>query len=184
MELPSDSDPTYECGQCRSRYCHLHDGNPVFYDQGDDEEEEEPGHEYEHWDEDLEEDEQKIPKGCITCTKHPKYIHQRVFRDDEVTNFLLKHAKLKDYNEAIKFLKMELSVKTKEKEKEETEEHVDDFPYTTELEKILKSNETTEHTERLSKMFMGKIKLKDKTREIRGLSRPLTKEDQELEDSI
>lgn len=119
MTTPNSS---YECGQCRSRYCSLH-GNPLFYYQ---EEEEgggggtdQPGHEYEHWDEDLEEDEQKIPKGCITCTKHPKFIEQRVFRDDEVTKFLLKHAKLKDYNEAIKFLKMELSVKAKEKEKEQ-----------------------------------------------------------------
>lgn len=115
MAAPNSS---YECGQCRSRYCTMHN-TPIFYDQGEDyETDDQPGHEYEHWDEDLEEDEQKIPKGCITCTTHPKFIDKRVFRDDEVTKYLLKHAKLKDYNEAIKFLKMELSVKThKQKER-------------------------------------------------------------------
>lgn len=112
---------SYECGQCRSRYCTMHDGNPLFFDQDD----EEPGHEYEHWDEDLDEEEQKIPKGCITCTTHPKYIEKRVFREDEVMKYALKKAKLKDYNEAVKFLKMELSVKEKEKEKEK-EEHEKD----------------------------------------------------------
>ena len=176
------SDTTYECGQCRSRYCHLHDGNPVFYDQGEDGDDEDPGHEYEHWDEDLEEDEQKIPKGCITCTKHPKYIHQRVFRDDEVTKFLLKHAKLKDYNEAIKFLKMELSVKAKEKEIEETDSN---RPLRGHSGPLIEDQIQEITFEDFKNRVLPLLKEEHTTTiQTRGLPRPLTKEDQELEDSI